>query len=101
MLTAPVRSLGLQCVPLWPRECFRLAATRRCMHHNGPCRGGTGTSFDGGGAGTNEPDMDVWKVYSANGTHGPAPSAPHQQVMSSESNTAERSLHAVVGTIVN
>ena len=53
------------------------------------------------GAGTNEPDMDVWKVYSANGTHGPAPSAPHQQVMSSESNTAERSLHAVVGTIVN
>ena len=39
------------------------------------------------GAGTNEPDMDVWKVYSANGTHGPAPSAPHQQVMSSERNT--------------
>ena len=53
------------------------------------------------GAGTNEPDMDVWKVYSANGTYGPAPSAPHQQVMSSESNTAERSLHAEVGTIVN
>jgi hypothetical protein len=38
----------------------------------------TGTSFDGGGVGTNQPDTDVWKVYSANGTHGPAPAAPHQ-----------------------
>jgi hypothetical protein len=37
----------------------------------------TGTSFDGGGVGTNQPDTDVWKVYSANGTH-PAPAAPHQ-----------------------
>ena len=111
MLTAPVRSLGLQCVPLWPRECFRLAATRRCKHHNalkldfvtgGQERASTvAGAVICAGAGTNEPDMDVWKVYSANGTHGPAPSAPHQQVMSSESNTAERSLHAVVGTIVN
>ena len=77
--------------PLHASQCTKI----------GLCHGGTGTSFDGGGVGTNQPDTDVWKVYSANGTHGPAPSAPHQQVMSSESNTAERSLHAVVGTIVN
>ena len=38
-------------------------------------------SLAGGGVGTNQPDtVDVWKVYSANGTHGASPVAPHQQL---------------------
>jgi len=35
---------------------------------------GSGTSFDGDGIGTNQPDtVDYWKVYSAVGTHGATP----------------------------
>jgi len=36
---------------------------------------GSGTSFDGGGVGTNQSDVDVWHVYSA---VGQSAQAPHQ-----------------------
>ena len=39
-----------------------------------------GTSFDGGGVGNNQPDTDVWHVYSAVRNHGTATTP--QQVLS-------------------
>ena len=37
-----------------------------------------GTSFDGGGVGTNQADVDVWKVYSAVGNHDASHTASTQ-----------------------
>jgi hypothetical protein len=55
-----------------PLACARMQSLIVCPYAH------AGTSFDGGGIGTNQPDTGVWQVYSAVGAKGGAVHAPTQ-----------------------